>query len=168
MDLENLLPIVLAAIYILSRFFKAKPKQGKSQRPVTPQKANRPAAMDKKPSKKKAFTFEDILKEFEKNLAGEDIEEEKPLPVEDIEYERPKPVAVEAENHPSKYESYEGTSYETPEILKKDRNRKEEFSRSENYAVKEEEESDFIKMLREPDGAKNAIVLSEIINRKYF
>jgi len=168
MDLENLLPIVLAAIYILSRFFKAKPKQGKSQKPVSPQKANNPVTMDKKPSKKKAFTFEDILKEFERNLAGEDMEEEKPLPVEDIEYEKPIPVTVEAENRPSKYESYEGTSYETPEFLKKDQSKIEVFSRNENYAVKEEEESEFIKMLREPDGAKNAIVLSEIINRKYF
>jgi len=52
--------------------------------------------------------------------------------------------------------------------LKKDRNEKTEFSRSENYTVKEEEESEFIKILREPDGAKKAIVLSEIINRKYF
>ena len=168
MDLENLLPLVLAAIYILSRFFKAKPNQGKSKKPISPQKTNRPVSVDNKPTKKKAFTFEDILKEFERNLSGEDMEEEKPLPVEDIEYEKPKPVTVEVEDRPSKYESYEGTSYETPEILKKDRSEKEEFSRSENYAVKEEEESDFVKMLREPDGAKNAIVLSEIINRKYF
>jgi len=169
MDLESLLPIVLAVIYILSRFFKSKPNQKKTQRPpVSTQQRQKPEVTDKRPPRKKPFTFEDILKEFEKNLSGDEFVEEKPKPIEELDYENQKSVTVEAESRPTKYESYEGTSYETPEVLKKDRNEKTEFSRSENYTVKEEEESEFIKILREPDGAKKAIVLSEIINRKYF
>jgi hypothetical protein len=43
-----------------------------------------------------------------------------------------------------------------------------DFERNEKYQMKETEVSDFVEMLRDPNGAKNAIVLSEIINRKYF
>ena len=42
------------------------------------------------------------------------------------------------------------------------------FARSENYSIKDDVASEYVKMLQDPEGFKNAIVLSEIINRKYF
>jgi hypothetical protein len=163
MDLESLLPLLFAAIYIISRFLKSKRKQDAPNRPA-PQQGQRP---DTGPTKKKAFSFEDILKEFEKNLAGEQIEEEKPLPVEPMHFDRPKPAPVVVEEKRSPYHSYEGMRYEdekSPVIVGKEK----DFERSEKYQLKETEVSDFVQILRDPNGAKNAIVLSEIINRKYF
>jgi hypothetical protein len=122
---------------------------------------------DTPPTRKKAFSFEDILKEFEKNLAGEQIEDEKPLPVEQMHFDRPKPAPVVVEEKRSPYHSFEGMSYEdeqSPVIVEEEK----DFERNEKYQMKETEVSDFVEMLRDPNGAKNAIVLSEIINRKYF
>jgi len=164
MDLESLLPLLLAAIYIISRFLKSKPKQNAPNRPIRQQQNDQP---DQAPTKKKAFSFEDILKEFEKNLAGEQYEEEKPLPVEGMHFDRPKPVPVVTEEKRSPYHSYEGMSLETKEYPVGPE-KADEFERNEKYQMKETEVSDFVQMLRDPDGAKNAIVLSEIINRKYF
>jgi hypothetical protein len=164
MDLENLLPLLFAAIYIISRFLKSKPKQNAPNRPAQRQQGGQTAAS---PTRKKAFSFEDILKEFEKNLAGEQYEEEKPLPVEEMHFERSKPAPVVVEEKKSPYHSYEGMSYEDeekPVLVEKEK----EFERNEKYQMKETELSDFVQMLRDPNGAKNAIVLSEIINRKYF
>jgi hypothetical protein len=45
---------------------------------------------------------------------------------------------------------------------------KEDFERNQNYKLEEVEESDFLRLLKAPNGARNAIVLGEIINRKYF
>ncbi len=173
-NIENYFYIALAVIYIISRVIKASSKQKQQQRPAPPRQpqsvqTSGTSQPQQRTQPKKSFSFEDILKEFEKNLAGEEYEEdERPLPVEEIRHEKPKPVKVEPANRPSIYETFEGTSYETPEVLEASRKEKEEFARSDNYTVHEEEESEFIKMLRQPNGAKNAIVLSEIINRKYF
>lgn len=164
MDLENLLPLLFAALYIISRFLKSKPKQGAPNRPTQQQQGQQ---SNIPPTKKKAFSFEDILKEFEKNLAGEQMEEEKPLPVEEMHFDRPKPAPVVIEERKSPYRSYEGMGYEDADMPTKPE-KKEEFERSEKYQLKETELSDFVEMLRDPNGAKNAIVLSEIINRKYF
>lgn len=173
MDFESLLPIVIGIIYLINRVLKERKKQ-KQQRPAPPtgQRQTSQATPQKEAvPKKKPFTFDDILKEFEKNLAGEELVEEyeKPLPVEEIRHEKPRVVEVKQEKKPNIYQTYEGTSYETPEVLAEDRAEKEGFSRNENYAVKgQEEENEFIKLLREPGGPKNAIVLSEILNRKHF
>jgi hypothetical protein len=164
MDLESLLPLLFAAIYIISRFLKSKPKPGVPNRPMPQQQGQQP---DTPPTRKKAFSFEDILKEFEKNLAGEQIEDEKPLPVEQMHFDRPKPAPVVVEEKRSPYHSFEGMSYEdeqSPVIVEEEK----DFERNEKYQMKETEVSDFVEMLRDPNGAKNAIVLSEIINRKYF
>jgi hypothetical protein len=168
-NLENYLYIALAVIYILSRVLKAK-KQVPPQKQNPAQRQKQPARPIRQTQPRKAFSFEDILKEFEKNLAGEQFEEEKPMPVEEIAYEKPiqvKPPKPETKPYHSPYESYEGTSYESPgnrkEVIKP-----EIFSRSEKYSLKEDLASQYIKMLQNPEGFKNAIVLSEIINRKYF
>lgn len=164
MDLENLLPLVLAAIYILSRVFKAKPKKDSPGKPARPRQSPAPDVVQHKTSEqRKPFSFEDLLKEFERNLAGEELVEEKPMPVEALEYKKPEPAIAESERSP--YFTYEGLTYETiPE--------KEESKDSDEipdyYKPVEVEENEFIKMLREPNGARNAFVMSEIFNRKYF
>jgi len=172
MDFESLLPIAIGVIYLINRVLKErkKQKQKRSESPAGRQQTSQPTPQRGGAPKKKPFTFDDILKEFEKNLAGEEeFEQEKPLPVEEIRYNKPQPVSVKQEKKPNIYETFEGASYETPDVLAEDRSENEAFSRNENYKImEEEEENEFIKLLREPDGPKKAIVLSEILNRKHF
>ena len=167
-NLENYLYILFAVIYIISRIIKArgKQKQGTPQQPG--QHKGQPAHQQtQKP--KKAFSFEDILKEFEKNLAGEEeVAHEKPLPVKEIRHEKPAPVPVtQIEQKPSKYDSYQGKEYKSikEEI---EESQSSSFTRNEKYTLADEVANEYVSMLQNPDGFKNAIVLSEIINRKYF
>lgn len=171
-NLENYLYAVFAVIYIISRIIKARSKQQKQKtpRPVqrqSPQPVQTSQAAP--PKKKKAFTFEDILKEFEKNLTGEeDFAHEKPLPVKEIKHERPATVVKSpAAKRSNPYESYQGSGHKSikDEIVTAESS---SFARSENYSMKDKVASQYIEMLRDPQGFKNAIVLSEIINRKYF
>ncbi len=190
-NLENYLYLVFAVIYILSRILKAKPKNAEpARRPAKP--ATKPvfeSEADSIPSPRKTMSFEDILKEFEKNIAG--IPEEKPQPVREtgrqITFNEKEDTDIE------EYETYEGSDYENTTfnrpaheyekyqtIAYEDTNFQHEtsydlatdkpieFLRSEKYSIQEDSRGELIKMLRSPGGAKNAIVLGEIINRKYF
>ena len=173
-NLENYLYILFAVIYIISRLIKARSKQKQQQQQAQPAQQNQTREARKiqpqgKPQRKKAFSFEDILKEFEKNLAGEEeYAHEKPLPVKEIRHEKPVPVVKAPEpRQKNPYEAYEGSDY-TFIGKKTSEEGKEVFARNEKYSLKENVASEYIKMLRDPQGFKNAIVLSEIINRKYF
>lgn len=165
-NLENYFYILFAVIYIISRIIKARSKQKQSTPQQQGQRRVQPTGQQRQ-KPKKTFSFEDILKEFEKNLAGEEEEAayEKPLPVKEIKHEKPAPTPVKSYvNKPNKYESYQGKSIK--EEIELERNTA--FVRSENYSITDDVASEYVKMLQDPDGFKNAIVLSEIINRKYF
>jgi hypothetical protein len=166
MDIESLIPLLFAAIYIISRILKARPKKDAPGLPSSPQQSRQPVSTTDQAPQKKTFSFEDILKEFEKSLTTDEFVEEKPLPVEEIRYEKPKKtVPVYQKPEPTVYKTYEGLTYE---MLESTGEKTEQSGRSEKYALKEQFVNDYIKMLRDPDGARNAIVLSEIINKKYF
>jgi hypothetical protein len=170
MDIESLIPLLFAAIYIISRIIKARSKKdapGTPMAPARPVQGRQPVVQTDQTVPKKAFSFEDILKELEKSMAPEEYEEEKPLPVEEIRYEKPKKtVPVYQKPEPTVYETYEGLTYEMLEAAGEEK--PEEFGRNEKYQLKEQIVNDYIQMMREPGGARKAIVLSEIINKKYF
>lgn len=171
-NIENYLYLAFAVIYIISRIIKASKKQKGSQ-PQQTRQPGQPQARpinQQQPKPKKTFSFEDILKEFEKNLAGEEEETayEKPLPVKEIEHKKPAPEPVRSiESKPNKYESYQEQDYATSGFKKED-DKETVFARNEKYSITEDVASDYVKMLQDPEGFKNAVVLSEIINRKYF
>jgi len=170
-NIENYLYVLFAVIYIISRIIKARSKQQRQQQqqPQRQAQTSKPIQQQNQPQRKKAFSFEDILKEFEKNLAGEEeFAHEKPLPVKEIKHEKPSPVPVkQVEEKPNPYNSYQGSSYKSiKEEIELDK--KLTFVRSENYAIEENIASQYVQMLQDPEGFKNAVVLSEIINRKYF
>lgn len=169
-NIETYLYIALAVIYILSRVLKAR-KQNAPTRPVPPKSQSKPtASTQQQPRPRKAFSFEDILKEFEKNLVGEEFTDEKAMPVEEIDYEKPKAKIskkVEQDLVVNPYQAYEGASYESPDY-NKELLMHEDFSRNENFSIAKDISNQYMEMLRDPEGFKNAIVLSEIINRKYF
>ena len=166
-NLETYLYVFFAVIYIISRIIKARSKQNQQQKPVPArqqQRQARPVHTTSRP--KKAFSFDDILKEFEKNLSGEKPVEEEVFPVKEIKHEKPAAVAVKtSKKQPNPYQRYKHKTYKDgKEIIRK----KTEFVRNEKFAIKEDVASEYVKMLRDPEDFKNAIVLSEIINRKYF
>lgn len=166
-NLETYLYIFFAAIYIISRILKARSKQNQQQKPVPAQQQQRQARPVNPTSRpKKAFSFDDILKEFEKSISREESVPKEAFPVEEIKHEKPVPVAVKPrEKQPNPYQRYKHKTYKGgKEVIRK----KMEFSRSEKFAIKEEQVSPYVTMLRNPEDFKNAIVLSEIINRKYF
>jgi len=170
-NLENYLYVLFAVIYIISRIIKARSKQKQANSPAPQDHQDhqaQPEVVKTQPSPKKAFSFQDILKEFEKNLAGEQHVEEEMIPVKEIRHTTPIPISAEKiDRKPELYKSYQRTSYKSPE---RSFNIKEEkkFERSDKFALKENVDSEYVKMLRDPNGFKNAIILSEIINRKYF
>ena len=168
-NIETLLYIAIGVVYLISRVLKARKKAAPPRPRQTPQAPQVPTqGSPQQTQPKKTFSFEDILKEFEQSLSGED-EYEEPEPVREVREEIPRPVAAQPqERKPSRYEAYEGTAVSSKESEESLEGRQGEFSRNEKYSIKEDVVNDYVKMLQDPDGFKNAIVLSEIINRKYF
>ncbi len=165
-NLETYLYIFFAAIYVISRIIKARSKQKQQQKPVSSQQVRPQHTRETPPPpRKKAFSFDDILKEFEKNLSGEEFQEEKV--VEEIKEEKPAPIAVPAaiEERPNPFQKYKNTTVKTAQESKRN---DLVFKRNENFAIKAKFVHPYVEMMRKPDGFKNAVVLSEIINTKYF
>ena len=167
-NLENYLYVFFAVIYIISRIIKARSKQKHVDSPAPQDHQAQHEVVKTQPSPKKAFSFQDILKEFEKNLAGEQPVEEEVFPVEEIRHTTPIPISAEKiDKTPELYKSHQRASYNSPLqslSLKED----ELFTRSDKYSLKQNLVSEYVTMLQDPDGFKKAIILSEIINRKYF
>lgn len=170
-NLETYLYIFFAVIYVISRIIKARSKKKQAQKPATSQQQQaRPQHTSETPPpppQKKAFSFDDILKQFEKNLAGEESQEEKV--VEEIKEEKPVPIALPAvaalEEKPNPFQDYKNTTVKSAQEIKRV---DLVFKRNENLAIKAKVVHPYVKMMRNPDGFKNAVVLSEIINTKYF
>ncbi|NJN26937.1 MAG: hypothetical protein HC819_13620 [Cyclobacteriaceae bacterium] len=171
-NLENYLYIIFAVIYIISRIVKARAKQRETKLPEQePQSYTK--TIDRKAPPKKAFSFEDIIKEFERNLSGDDYADEKPEPIPERKLEalRPKPAPrpmPTPANRPSEYETYEGMTYESQMAGQKEEEYESLLGRNERFTIKQDVANEYAKMLQDPEGIKNAIVINEIINRKYF
>lgn len=166
-NLETYLYIFFAVIYVISRIIKARSKknQQEGQAAKPPQQVHPQQPRETPPQRKKAFSFDDILKEFEKNLAGETIQDQDE--VEEIRHEKPTPIAIkEVEQKPNPYKNHKSPVRQS---AKKGTVRAEpNFKRTENFDIQEKAVSPYVEMMRNPDGFKNAVVLSEIINTKYF
>ena len=167
-NLETYFYVFFAVIYIISRIIKARSKQKQQKKPVvTPQQHATPQPMKSASRPKKAFSFDDILKEFEKNLSGEELTQEEAFPVQETKHEEPAPIAVETieeKSYPLHGERHRTNKYENKRIEQES----PVFKRNEKFTIKESIASEYVKMLQDPEGFRNAVVLSEIINRKYY
>lgn len=159
--------LVLGGLYVLSRILKGSGKTMPPKAPSSPQThAGDEADANQQPRRRKPFSFEDLMREFDQQFEEKVPQKEEPEPVKPVRKKEPKPEYVVGE---SPYATYEGTSLENmPTAESIGPVYAKEFARNEHYARKEVIVSEYIKMLREPNGARNAIVLGEIINRKYF
>lgn len=167
MDVELILYIIFIVIAILSRVLKAR-KENNS--PTTT--SDQGESMDAPPKKtEKTLTFEELLREF----TGEDTshrQEQKPQP----QYTREE----EGYSYEEEYaddeirETYSRSVNEAKKLKTIDElvSLDEPLERMEHFKQYETEEentvaSEVLEMLQEEEGARKAIILSEIINRKY-
>jgi hypothetical protein len=180
-DLELYIYIALALIYFLTRAFKPK----KSPRP--PKDIRGPASdspdSTSRPARERPMTFEELLQEFtgyrepQQTLAPtreEEVEEE-------VQHEE-----IQEEEHEYKY--YEGyddykkssyADYNTVQQLEKDLTTIDEqvsfeeplekkFDWGEIEIVKSIQSEKYRKMLQNPESIRDAIILKELLDRKYF
>ncbi len=180
-DIQTLLYIVIGLIYFLSRSF------GKKKKPQNRPQQQSPEQQQQKTGKK-PMTFEELLEEFTRDAQGqnkkeeveEDFEEEVDLPkkqtsyktIEEVDDEIAEPATrrfADDESRRIYEESVRGAkTYEKAGSLFDN----QEKSRFAGYAKAEESKQNEIAkdvkaMLQDADDAKRAIILSEILNRKY-
>ena len=161
-NFEIFLYIIFAVIALLSRLFSKKNKR--------PAPKGNPTSSEQ-PSQRSP-TFEELLREFTGAGPATEIEEE-PEPVAEETVFQPKRSYSPVSDQEAR-ETYERSIQEANMPQAKDQKPKPKQPRKrldhfKNY--KQEEEGTglrvFSKRLRNPKGAKEAFILSEIFNRKY-
>lgn len=159
--------LILGAIYLISRLLKKKkpvatPSSNQQPREETRQYEPEPKAVPQaqpRPQRPQQPTsFEDLLKE----ISHEFSDRKKPEPRE-IVIEEPTPKAVVPEE-----------KEKTREQLYVERRHREEAEKKKQKELirlaeeeEEHEQHSVLEILQEDGGAANAVVLSEILNRRY-
>ncbi len=152
-DIQLILYIIFVAIAILTRVFKSKKKE-------QPQPQQQSEAEEYETSSPKPKSFEDLLKEF----TGESTAVETEVTSYEEEYE--------ADDEIETYESMDSNPKELKTIdelvdLEDDRHTGN-FKHFAGYEEQEENvNNEFVEALQNEEGARKAIIFSEIINRKY-
>ncbi len=161
MDPELIIYLIFLAIVFIARLLK---KSGNQSSGPTQQDSD-----EQRPSSRPVKSFEELLEEFTTGQRREADEAQEPYPVEDEE------VVVESRSdyssRESPYASYrdtEATDYRTLDELVDI-----EKVRTKTQLVSEEDEpiaaeaTEVRRLLQNPDDARKAIILSEIIRRRY-
>ena len=163
MDDSLLYYLVLGAIYVLSKIFGKKKNQDIPMEVDEYEEFSQP-----KPKRNPAPTFEDILKE----LTGEETpvfsKEEKEQPLKPAA----KPVlATELVDYQKKnIEALDENDLIDIVPHKPIERKKPEFQRAAHFEVADEDEdlgTDIQELLADYDGLRKAIVLKEVLDRKY-
>lgn len=160
--------LAFAAIYLISRAMKKKGPEKKPQSPLQ-------TAEEESPRKKAPASFEDLLREFTEEHEHQETAESEvlaPNPVvapakqvqEEIRLEGEKRHFADDESraiYERSIKEAEGSeiSYERDEHFKMKRR---EIEEEENEIA-----SELKNMLKSPGDARKAVILSEILNRKY-
>ena len=170
MDFENFFYVILAVIYFLSRFLK-----GRKQAPREDESYEQPEDTGKKP-----VTFEDLLREFTQEKEQQQPSQE----VTEVEVVEEEPFRPARESSRKTYQSpysdeesksiFERSIREAKDLAKTNKQSTDDKSLvfKEFKPYQEEEESNLFatelkEMLQSGDGGKKAIILSEILNRRY-
>ncbi len=160
MDFENYFYVILAIIYFLSRVLK-----GKKQAPED-ESYDQPETTGKKP-----VTFEDLLKEFTEDKSVEPEPEVVQESVREVEDSRPKSYRSPYSDEESK-SIFEKSIKEAEMLSKGEEPAEKKLVFKEFKPYQEEEETtgfatEIREMLQSGDGGKKAIILAEILNRRY-
>ncbi len=169
--LQIILYIIFAIIFIVAKVMKGQDKKKKTppqrpniNRPQSRAPVNRPSTTT---TQKKTFSsFEELIREFERKALGEE-EPEVVQPVEKTVQQEIRELENKYEQNP--YTTYEGQSLEDTSGYYGTSGQESEaiYERSSNYTIESEQCNRIVQMLRKPEGIQDAIILSEIINRKY-
>lgn len=178
MDLGNIIYIIAIIAYFIYTATKKK---------ANPEEMDQPGSPDSTQEQRKPVSFEDLLKEIrqgqgqrEKDLkdSGQGKSAETfPRRQEGRTFEQPRPKPVEEVKKIKRYESYEGVIEErkVPDRIKlADQERIHSHVEGIKSTISLEsvdgpmEENKYKTMLRNPETIKDAVILSEILNRKYF
>lgn len=146
--------LILGAIYLLSRLLKKK-------KPVAPSKPRQRSQSEEQVAPRprpRPTSFEDILKELAHELTPEEQRRPKVIEVED----KPEVVKVKQESELTTEQLYVKRRHEEAE-----QRRKLALERERAEKKEEHEPHEVLELLNEEGGAANAIILSEILNRKY-
>ncbi|WP_242928056.1 hypothetical protein [Pontibacter vulgaris] len=161
-DYKLLLYILAAVAYFL---FSAWRKAFKGSGEVMPpnQQPAKEKEMPVKPLRPIAprTSFEDILRELQPKL--ERAKEQEAATLEEYKPRQPKPV-VNYETITPKAISLEEPADRSVADKKMQESRREAFK---PYAIKQQQVSPYAKLLRNPNTAREAFILSEIFQRKY-
>ena len=170
-DLELYIYIALGVIYFLSRAFRKK-------KSVTPQQNKRNADSaqdyDEDTRTEKTVTFEDLLREFtgQKEESKYEYEEEVEEPDSSYVEESPREYAATEE---VEYKSYDEVYNVNKDLKTLDEQVNLEATgkkRFEEYKIEEgvnvHTANRFRELLRNKDSIRDAIILKEILDRRYF
>ena len=183
MDAQFWIYIVIGVIYFLSRLLK-KPEQepGQSPDPRPPARRNAAPTQQAAGERPRQLTFEELLREI---TEGKQAAPQVPEPVKETEYESLETVPAEearsleqvgfdeAENarvfkayEDAKQQVLERRSLEETLSLKDtvmDFKKFDVFENQRRTRVKD----DYVKLIRNPQMLKQAVVMSEILKRKF-
>ncbi len=175
--------VIFAVIYFFGRALRKKPQEKPKQRPRSPLETE-------SESKERPVSFEDLLEEITGRKSLSDPQKSEPeIEEPEIEEAPPRPSRYERlkqEREAEKFEegrtrtfSDEETRRVYEESIKSAEGYDLDYGTDEKYASKkvlrstaeEEEDNEFVteikSMLQNKDEAKKAVILSEILNRKY-
>ncbi|HBH23761.1 MAG TPA: hypothetical protein DDY13_10100 [Cytophagales bacterium] len=166
-DLGLLVYLVFGIIYLIARVLKKKKKADPSNEMPDPQQSGR--TKPRKPS-----PFDELLKEFERefDLGDEErpsektLEKRKPEPKVDQSYESTAPSSVNPYQKYATMEFKEGA--ESLEEKLASSPIRDSYQRADHYRIENKKKHPIINKLKQPGGLKDAIVFSEIINKKHF
>jgi len=177
-DLELYIYIALALIYFLSRAFRKKKPVAP---PRKPQDANSSDGYEQDHRKEKQVTFEDLLREFTGQKKEPEYEyEERPEEYEESHSEEKYYHDEEStEEYPTEeevgYKSYEEVYSMNKDLKTLDEQVRLEMAEKKRFDTYKIETGRNIhvakryrKMLHNKDSIKDAIILKEILDHKYF
>lgn len=178
MDLGNIIYIIAIIAYFIYTATKKK---------ANPEEMDQPGSPESTQEQRKPVSFEDLLKEIrqgqgQREKETKDTSQGKPAETlarrqEGRTFEQPKPKTVQEVKKIKRYESYEGVIEERalPDRVKladQERIHSHVEGIKSTIALEsvggQEEENKYKTMLRNPETIKDAVILSEILNRKYF
>lgn len=152
-DIQIVVYIIFVLFAIISRALKKKKE--------VPNKKARPASNQE--PQKAPMSFEELLREFtEEPKRAPEPEVSEVIDYEDFDYKDETEIQRIFEESVAASKKYEEASYS-------DDRHTGNFTHFEGYSEEDtdEEESEYAKLLQDDESAKRAIILSEILNRKY-
>jgi hypothetical protein len=160
MDDNLIYYLVLGAIYLVSRMLKKKKPVKPVSRPLVTKTEEYQEPLPQRASPKKPSSFEDLLKEISQEFSERKEDPVKQIKVIEEPVKRIEPVVEKRE--PTREEKY---------VKKRHAEMAEEKRKNELKRMLEEEEEHephaVMALLQEDGGAANAVILAEIMNKKY-